>query len=146
MSCPRPFEAGLFAGGQPSPSDLAVLAAAGVRTVINLRASTEAIGYEEAQEVERLGMRYVTFPVAGPQDVTCAAAARFARELDRARSDGPVFIHCASGNRVGALVALDRGLIRGQSLEEALCAGRAAGLTTLQPHVTGLLERTPADP
>src|SRR5688500_3903642 len=120
-------------------------AAAGVRTVINLRASDEALGFDEEQEVGRLGMRYVAFPIAGPQDVTSEAAARFSRELDRATTDGPTLLHCASANRVGALVALERGLIRGGSIGEALCAGRAAGLTTLEPHVTELLGDSPAN-
>lgn len=141
MRLPSPFAAGLYASGQPSPTDLAALAAAGVRTVINLRGPDEAIGFDEAQAVQRLGMRYVTFPVSGPQDVTPEAAARFARELDRARTAGPTLIHCASANRVGALVALERGLVRGESHEEALCVGRAAGLTSLEPHVVGLLRQ-----
>jgi len=139
MTLSRNFAPGLFAAGQPSPTELAKLATAGVRTVINLRAPDELLGFDEAREVQRLGMRYVAFPVAGAQDVTPDAAARFARELDLARPDGPALIHCASANRVGAMVALEQGLIRRESIDEALCAGRAAGLTTLEPHVTRLL-------
>ena len=143
MTLPHPFAPGLYASGQPSPETLAALAAAGVRTVINLRAPDEAIGFDEAQAVRGLGMRYVAFPVAGPQDVTPDAAARFARELDRARIDGPALVHCASANRVGALVALERGLVRRQPRSEALRVGRAAGLSTLEPHVTQLLGSVP---
>jgi protein tyrosine phosphatase (PTP) superfamily phosphohydrolase (DUF442 family) len=144
MTVPTPFAAGLYASGQPSPADLAALAAAGVRTVVNLRAADEPLGFDEAREVELLGMRYVAFPIAGPQDVTPAAAIRFARELDRARNDGATLLHCASANRVGALVALDQGLVRGASLDAALALGRAAGLTSLEAHVTQLLGQRPA--
>ena len=45
-----------------------------------------------------------------------------------------------SANRVGALVALDRGLIRGGSRDDALLLGRAAGLTSLGPLVERLLD------
>ena len=88
MSVLRSFAPGLYAGGQPSLTDLAMHAAAGVRTVMNLRAPDELIGFDEEREVARLGMRYVAFPIAGPQDVTSKAAARFSRELDRAKREG----------------------------------------------------------
>ena len=47
----------------------------------------------------------------------------------------PVIIHCASGNRVGALLALRANLIQGKSASEALAFGKAAGLTTLEDAV-----------
>lgn len=139
MSCSRPFAPGLYASGQPSPADLAGLVARGVRTVINLRAPGEPIGYDEGHEVERLGLRYVSMPVAGPEDVTPETTARFSEILEEAVHHGAVLVHCASANRVGALIALDQGLSRGSSLEDALSLGRAAGLTTLEPLVESLL-------
>ena len=48
--------------------------------------------------------------------------------------DGPVLIHCASSNRVGALLAL-RESLRGASDEEALEFGKQAGMTRLEPLV-----------
>lgn len=139
MRFDTPFAPGLHAGGQPTPDDLARLAADGVRTVINLRAPSEPIDFDEAREARRLGLRYVTVPVAGPHDVTPDTVARFSRELDQARSHGAVLLHCASGNRVGALVALDQALTRGQPADAALAIGRSAGLTSLEPLVTTLL-------
>lgn len=130
---------GVFAAGQPSPDQLASLAAEGVRTVINLRAPTEEAEFDEASEADRLGLRYVSIPVAGPQDVSAETAARFSREFEDARRVGGVLIHCASANRAGALLALDRGLTRNMPMAEALAVGRAAGLTTLEPAVTEIL-------
>ena len=139
MRFDTPFAPGLYAGGQPTPDDLVRLAADGVRTVINLRAPGEPIDFDEAGEARRLGLRYITVPVAGPHDVTLDTVARFSRELDQARSHGAVLLHCASGNRVGALVALDEALIRGQPADAALATGRSAGLTSLEPMVAALL-------
>lgn len=138
IRCPLP---GIFAAGQPSPAQLASLAAEGVRTVINLRAPTEQVEFDEASEADRLGLRYVSIPVAGPQDVNAETAARFSRELEDATRAGGVLVHCASANRVGALLALDQGLTRNQPVADALAVGRAGGLTTLEAKVTEVLGR-----
>ena len=139
MPIPKPFAADLYSSGQPAPDDLVQLAAAGVRTVINLRPATEPVEYDEAGAVARLGMRYVAVPVAGAPDLTPDTVARFSHELERARTHGGVLLHCASGNRVGALVALDAGLTRRHPAAQAILLGRAAGLTGLEAMVTGLL-------
>lgn len=139
MGFPLPFAPGLYASGQPSRDDLARLAADGVRTVINLRAPTEPVEFDEAREAERLGLRYIGIPIAGPDDVTPENVARFSRALDASRADGGVLIHCASANRVGALVALDHAWTRGGTRDEALALGRAAGLSGLAPLVAELL-------
>lgn len=139
MSLPKAFAPGLYAGGQPSPEELAALAAQGVRTVINLRAPSEPAGYDEPGVAARLGLRYVCIPIAGADDVTFDAAARFSRELAEAARHGGTLVHCASSNRVGAMVALDHGLAKGSPCERALAIGRAAGLTALQPRVESLL-------
>lgn len=139
MNLSQPFAPGLYASGQPSPEDLAGLEARGVRTVINLRAPGEPVGYDEAREAERLGLRYVSIPVAGPGDLTPETTTRFSEVLEEAGRHGAVLVHCASANRVGALIALEQGLNRGSPREDALSLGRAAGLTTLEPLVESLL-------
>lgn len=140
----RPL-ADVHAAGQPSPDELAMLARDGVRTVINLRAPSEESGFDEQAVAEDLGLRYVSIPVAGPEDVTPDTVARFSRELERARGDGAVIVHCASANRVGAMLALDHGLTRGASREEALELGRAGGMVSLEPVVDALLRQRQPD-
>lgn len=129
----------VYASGQPSPDQLAALAAQGVRTVINLRAPTEQVEFDEALEAKKLGLRYVSIPIAGPQDVSTETASRFSGELADARRGGTVLVHCASANRVGAMLALDQAITQNQSASDALAIGRAAGLTTLEPKVTEVL-------
>jgi uncharacterized protein (TIGR01244 family) len=131
---------GLHTGGQPSQDDLARLKSEGMRTVIDLRGTQEDRGYDEAAEAQRLGLTYIALPIAGKDDVT-PANAKTLGELLRAQ-DGEVLLHCASGNRVGALLAMDAAA-RGVSREEALALGRKAGLTSLEPVVE---QRLPAKP
>lgn len=123
---------GLHTGGQPSQTDLSRLKSEGVRTVIDLRGPQEDRGYDEAAEAQRLGMAYIALPVTGKDDVT-QANAKALGELLRAQ-DGDVLLHCASGNRVGALLAMDA-VARGVPREEALELGRKAGLKSLEPVV-----------
>lgn len=133
----------VYASGQPTPDQLAALAAEGVRTVINLRASSEHVEFDEALEAKNLGLRYVSIPIAGPQDVSTETASRFSGELADARCAGGVLVHCASANRAGAMLALDQVMSRNEPVPDALAIGRAAGLTTLEPRVAEVLGQSP---
>lgn len=134
----------LLTGGQPSPEQLEALAAAGYTTIIDLRTEGEkGAPADEPEQVEALGLAYVRIPVAGADGLTEANA----RELDRVleAAAGPAVIHCASGNRVGALLAL-RAHLDGATPEVALEHGLDAGLTRLEPAVRELLGLAPAAP
>ena len=120
---------GPHTGGQPSQDDLARLKSEGVRTVIDLRGPQEDRGYDEAAEAQRLGLHYIALPIAGKDDITPANAAALHALLKE--RDGEVLLHCASGNRVGALLALAAVQVDGASPEAALTLGRAAGLKLL---------------
>jgi uncharacterized protein (TIGR01244 family) len=127
---PKP---GLYTGGQPTQEDLVRLKSEGVRTVIDLRGPQEDRGYDEAAEARRLGLEYIALPIAGKDDISPANAKALNDALKA--QDGDVLLHCASGNRVGALLALGAARIEGVSKEEALALGRAAGLKSLEPVV-----------
>lgn len=123
--------------GQPDSEVLAKFAAAGYVAVIDLRTDKEDRGFDEPVTVMGLGMSYVSMPIDSETDITFEKAA----ELDKILSgfDGPVLVHCGSGNRVGALFAL-REKARGATDEEAMAAGKVAGLTRLEPVVKKVLE------
>lgn len=127
---PRP---GLLTGGQPSPADWATLKAQGVTMVVNLRPDAEMAGRNEGAEVAAAGMAYVGIPVAGAEGIDADRARRLWTLLKV--SGGPVFVHCASGNRAGALLALGAAQSGGMTPEAALEFGRRAGLTSLEPVV-----------
>lgn len=123
----------LICGGMPSPDDLRNAQKAGVRTVVNLCQPQETPPYE-ASLVQELGMQYVQIPVGGPPDLTETKARELAAVVDNC-ANHPVLIHCMSGNRVGALLALKASYADGASAQEALQFGRASGLKALEPAV-----------
>jgi uncharacterized protein (TIGR01244 family) len=133
------FSPGLHSAGQPTPDQFEALAAAGVRTVINLRAPSEPAGFDEPRHVRALGLAYVQIPVSGADDLTRDKARQLASALAAAQARGGTLIHCASGNRVGAMLALVAAWERQASPREAMQLGLSAGMTTLQPAVSALL-------
>ncbi len=129
---------GVLTGGQPTDEQLVALRSAGFTTVINLRQPGERGTQGEAERVAELGMRYVAIPVAGAEGLTEDNARALAAALEEA--ERPVLVHCGSGNRVGALLALKAFWVDGAGADEALAAGTAAGLTRLESDVRRILE------
>jgi uncharacterized protein (TIGR01244 family) len=115
---------GVVAAGQPTPDVLPRLAAMGFRTVLNLRTPGEG-GPEERAVVEAQGLRYVSVPLTAAS-FSLADVLAIEKVLDDPDA-GPVLFHCASSNRVGGAWAAVQAR-RGKSLEDALAAGREAGL------------------
>ena len=138
----RQPHAKLITAGQPSPDHLAQLAAQGVKAVINLRPTTENAGYDELAVAARLGLHYVVVPTTPNADgITFANAAILDKAIAEAQAavgDAPMLIHCASSNRVGALLAL-RASAAGVGKDAAMEVGREAGLVALAPLVEQLL-------
>jgi len=132
--------AGITTAGQPSAEALAQLASQGFTTVIDLRAPDEDRGFDEATTVRGLGMSYIPLPVSGAGGVSYENASALDKIL--ADIDGPVLLHCASSNRVGALLAL-RAKMNGADDEAALALGTEAGLTGLKPVVESVLSASP---
>lgn len=124
--------AGYLSTGQPSRELLQRAADAGYAAVIDLRGKDEDRGLDERAATEALGMTYVSIPLSTPADATFGAAAELAGLLRGL--DGPVLLHCASGNRVGALFALNAAA-EGATLEEAMAIGRKAGLTRWEGEI-----------
>jgi protein tyrosine phosphatase (PTP) superfamily phosphohydrolase (DUF442 family) len=120
--CPLP---GVVTGGQPSREHLQALADAGVKVVLDLRLPNEPRPFDEPAEVEAAGMEYVLVPVQGAVPDASFDAVR-ALLADPAKR--PVLFHCASANRVGALLLPYLMLNEGQSRDEAVGTAKAVGL------------------
>lgn len=132
----KPIE-GVIACGLPSEDELREAHGGGLRTVVNLCPVREQ-KFDEGALVASLGMRYEHIPIAGAPDLTRENALRLARILSDPASR-PVAVHCASGNRVGALFALKAFFADGCDPAAAIAAGRAAGLNALEPAVTAVI-------
>jgi uncharacterized protein (TIGR01244 family) len=104
-------------GAQPTAEELAWLKADGVTTVINLRLPAEHDAAAETAKASELELRYFNIPVetANPKD---EQADEF-RKLLADPHNRPVFIYCASANRVGALWMIHRVLDDGWTIADA---------------------------
>ena len=97
----RRLDARTTTSGQPTDAQLAALAAAGVRRVINLAPHDHRHALaDEAGSVAALGMRYVYIPVdfSAPTEADFVAFCAAMAEL----GDDPVHVHCAANYRVSA--------------------------------------------
>jgi uncharacterized protein (TIGR01244 family) len=130
---------GLLSGGQPTEEQIEAAARAGYRTVINMRGAKES-GFEwEAQMVEKLGMKYEHLPVTGKDSLTRENIEHINAVLTAALEKGPVLLHCASGNRIGAVMALRAAWVEEMDPKKALAYGRASGMTRTEGMTRELL-------
>jgi uncharacterized protein (TIGR01244 family) len=131
---PRPQ---LYTGGQPEPSAWPELAKAGITTVVNLRPAAELPGRDEAGEVRSAGLTYINVPISGADTLGHAEIEKVWHALKY--SAGTVLVHCGTGNRCGAVLALTEAWHRDRNAEDAIAFGRQAGLTALEPAVRAIL-------
>ncbi len=126
---------------QPESADFALLQQRGVKTVINLRRPTELKDFDEMQVVESAGMVYVNLPIGGPEDLNDALFDSLRAQLKTAAR--PIFLHCASANRVGAVWLPYRVLDGGLSYEVALAEAKTVGLgsSALEAKAREYIER-----
>lgn len=116
-------------GGQPAMEDLAKMKAEGIRSIINVRTEGEA-GFDaekHAAAAKEAGLRYIWIPMNGrePKD---EPVAEFLKATDE-KEIFPVFIHCATNNRVAALWMIRRVLVDGWTVEAAETEARKMGLS-----------------
>lgn len=132
------YQENYITGGQPSISDLELLAKQGIKQVINLRAKGEFKIYNEKEIVESLGMAYINLEINGVEDLNQNKIKAFSKLL----SNKKTLVHCASGNRVGAMFALDAYFVKDKTADEALKIGEKTGLTRLKPKVSSMILKT----
>lgn len=109
------------------------LANAGVELVINLQPDDE-LSFDESEAVTRAGMYYEQLPISGAQDLKQLNILAFDNIL-RQYHGKKTALHCGSGNRAGAAIALRAGWLRGRKMDTAMARGRSHGLTGLEQEV-----------
>ena len=117
----------VWTGGQPWLEHLPKLKDAGIKVIINLRPHVEYEGGREEKKVKELGMSYFNIPVDGqaPDELD---ADDFLQLTDEQLKNGPVFIHCAVGTRVGGFWMIRRVLRDGWEFDKALEEANQIGL------------------
>jgi uncharacterized protein (TIGR01244 family) len=121
-------DATVACGGATSADAFPELKRQGFAAVINLRQSTEPGADIEGstRAAEAAGLRYLHIPLSAsdPQD---AAVDAFLAAL-RDPQNSPVYIHCASANRVGAVWLVKRMLVDGWDEQKAATEAETIGL------------------
>jgi len=94
-----------YRGAQPADKDYKDLVTLGIKTVIDLRDDPEPT---ERGQVESLGMKYVSIPMAGKKYPTPEVTEMFLKTVNDPAT-GKFFVHCAGGrHRTGAMGAVYR--------------------------------------
>lgn len=128
----RPDQQTIVCGALDNDKVIA-LAKAGVELVINLQADEE-LKFDEAAAVEQAGMYYQQLPIRGAVDLKQLKILAFDNIL-RQYHGKKVVMHCGTGNRAGAAMALRAGWLRGRKMETAMERGHSHGLTSLEQEV-----------
>lgn len=139
IESPKQVNDNLWVMGLPSAAQIEQFADQGGDIVINLLSDKEMKDSHEPATVTRNGMAYYHVPVNGADGVSLANA-RLVDRIMLKNSDKTILLHCASSNRVGALMALRAAWLDGFSVEESLAVGRNSGMTSLEGKVTSMLK------
>jgi uncharacterized protein (TIGR01244 family) len=115
-------------GGATETSALEALKTDGFKAVINLRQASEAGANIEqnAARAKALGLNYIHLPLNGQAPDPKVVDAFLAAVGDKANQ--PVFIHCGSASRVGAVWMVKRVLQDGWPLDKAAEEAKMIGL------------------
>lgn len=122
-------DAVIACGGATEVSALDGLKADGFKSVINLRLASESGANvpENEAKAKALGLNYFHLPLSGGSPDPTVVDRFLAVIADT--SNQPVFIHCASANRVGAVWLVKRVLQDGWPVEKATTEAKAIGLS-----------------
>jgi uncharacterized protein (TIGR01244 family) len=118
----------VYIAGQPDGAALDEAQHRGVAAIINLRGPDE-LDWDEAEAAASRGIAYYQVPISGRDpDFDPAAISRISA-LVAQHPDQPVLVHCASGNRAAAWLAIHLVQDHDLATETALEVARPAGLS-----------------
>jgi uncharacterized protein (TIGR01244 family) len=132
-------QANWVVSGALNQTDVENLRKAGVKYVIDLRTEEETPDFDEARAVAEQGLMYHPIPIKGVESLTKVNARKLDALFGQIGAE-PALIHCSSGNRVGALIAVREAWIKGRPVDAAIAEGKRWGLTRLEGPVRVLLE------
>lgn len=130
----------LYISGQPDAAGLDEAQRQGVGAIINLRGPDES-EWDEAQAAASRGIAYYQVPISGRDPNFDPAVINRISELVAQHPGEPVLVHCASGNRAAAWLAIHLVQDHGLGTDTALEIARPAGLTyaPLEPKIRRFL-------
>lgn len=118
----------LFFSEQPDVATLIEAREQGVDVIINLREPGET-NWDEARAVADAGLAYYNVPIAASGTTFDAVAMREISTLVQKHSDRKILLHCSSGNRAGAWLAIHLVHDHGMDEDSSITIAEKAGLT-----------------
>ena len=124
------LETTVACGGATKPEAVPELKKMGFASIINLRQPTEAgaMVEEEAAAAKTAGINYFNIPFNGQQPDP-AVADKFIATIT-AKGNEPAYIHCAAGNRAGAMWMIKRLVVDHWDTDRAAVEASALGMTS----------------
>jgi uncharacterized protein (TIGR01244 family) len=123
-------------GPQPSEQDIQQLSEQGFKTVVNFRTEGEdeqpLSPDAEGEKVQAAGMDYLNIPVA-MKSMGLELVDQFRAKFDDLPK--PVFAHCKSGKRAGAMVMMHMAVEQGMTGEQTLQQAEQMGFECDQPEL-----------
>ncbi len=123
-------DATVMCGGATTDEAFPALKKEGFVSVLNLRQADEpGVDLQASRAAaQSVGLRYVHIPVRGAGPDPSSVDAFLTAVQDR--SNQPMYIHCGTANRVGALWLVKRVLVDGWDVPRATEEANAIGLTS----------------
>lgn len=118
----------LYFSEQPDTAGIAEAKAAGVEVVINLR-SPEEMDWDEAGAVKQAGLAYYQVPIVGDGPSFDRESMQRVSELVKKHHGQPVWLHCSSGNRASAWLAIHLSQDHDMDVDQSIVLARKSGLT-----------------
>jgi len=124
------LETTVACGGATTPEAVPEIKKMGFASIINLRLPTEAGANVdgEAAAAKTAGIKFYSIPFSG-QSPDPAVADKFLATIT-APGNEPAYIHCAAGNRAGAMWMIKRLAVDHWDTERAYTEAAALGLTS----------------
>lgn len=130
------FNDQLTVGPQPSEQELESLPSEGFRSVVNFRTAGEEdqplSPEEESAKVKSVGMNYLHVPVS-MDGMEMSRVDEFRKQYPLL--PGPVFAHCKSGKRAGAMMMMHTAVENAMSGEQALAQAKNMGFECDKPEL-----------
>ncbi|MEI8281259.1 MAG: sulfur transferase domain-containing protein [Armatimonadota bacterium] len=126
---------------QPDEAQLKEMAAQGIKTVINIRATQEmdqlktTTGFDEEAVVKSIGLEYINIPMPGASSFNPENLAKIGNAINNAK--GKVLFHCFTANRTSTVWPAFLVKYRGLSLDEAIKHGEAMRFGGPLPRLLG---------
>jgi protein tyrosine phosphatase (PTP) superfamily phosphohydrolase (DUF442 family) len=119
----------LYISSQPDAETFAIARKRGVSRVINLRDPAES-EWDEENTAEQAGLGYYNVPIAGKGQSFNADAINQISALVKQHKDEKILLHCSSGNRASAWLAIHLVKDHEFSTDNAISLAKQTGLTS----------------